>query len=74
MDELFARMREDFPRVELKVVHAGMVRLEEFVIDGRVDPDYRRLNSDDEDCVSYSIKVVDSTKTIDYDPDGDIKP
>jgi len=43
-------------------------------IDGRVDPDYRRLNSDDEDCVSYSIKVVDSTKTIDYDPDGDIKP
>jgi LysR family transcriptional regulator, nitrogen assimilation regulatory protein len=35
--ELFARMREDYPRVELKVVHAGMVRLEEFVIDGRVD-------------------------------------
>ncbi|HEY8873075.1 MAG TPA: LysR family transcriptional regulator [Stellaceae bacterium] len=35
--ELFARMRRDFPRVELKVMHAGMVRLEEFVIDGRVD-------------------------------------
>lgn len=35
--ELFARMRDEFPRVELKVMHAGMVRLEEFVIDGRVD-------------------------------------
>src|SRR6266699_4381897 len=35
--ELSARMRRDYPRVELKVVHAGMVRLEEFVIDGRVD-------------------------------------
>jgi LysR family transcriptional regulator, nitrogen assimilation regulatory protein len=35
--ELFARMRQEFPRVELKVMHAGMVRLEEFVIDGRVD-------------------------------------
>ena len=35
--ELFARMRRDFPRVELKVMHAGMVRLEEFLIDGRVD-------------------------------------
>src|SRR5216683_1286936 len=35
--ELFARLRRDFPRVELKVMHAGMVRLEEFVIDGRVD-------------------------------------
>jgi DNA-binding transcriptional LysR family regulator len=35
--ELFAHLREDFPRVELKVMHAGMVRLEEFVIDGRVD-------------------------------------
>jgi LysR family nitrogen assimilation transcriptional regulator len=35
--ELFARMRRDFSRVELKVMHAGMVRLEEFVIDGRVD-------------------------------------
>ena len=35
--ELFARMRRDFQRVELKVMHAGMVRLEEFVIDGRVD-------------------------------------
>ena len=30
-------MRRDFPRVELKVMHAGMVRLEEFLIDGRVD-------------------------------------
>jgi LysR family nitrogen assimilation transcriptional regulator len=35
--ELFARMRRDFPLVELKVMHAGMVRLEEFLIDGRVD-------------------------------------
>ncbi|HTT79878.1 MAG TPA: LysR family transcriptional regulator [Stellaceae bacterium] len=35
--ELFGRMREEFPRVDLKVMHAGMVRLEEFVIDGRVD-------------------------------------
>ncbi len=35
--ELFARMRRDFPRVELKVMHAGMVRLEAFLIDGRVD-------------------------------------
>jgi LysR family transcriptional regulator, nitrogen assimilation regulatory protein len=35
--ELFARMRNEYPRVELKVMHAGMVRLEEFVIDGRVD-------------------------------------
>src|SRR5205809_2337371 len=35
--ELSARMRQDYPRVELKVMHAGMVRLEEFVIDGRVD-------------------------------------
>src|SRR5436305_5537983 len=35
--DLFARLREDYPRVELKVVHAGMVRLEEFLIDGRVD-------------------------------------
>src|ERR1700722_14177139 len=35
--ELFARMRRDFPMIELKVMHAGMVRLEEFVIDGRVD-------------------------------------
>src|SRR5256714_12909065 len=30
-------MRRDYPRIELKAVHAGMVRLEEFVIDGRVD-------------------------------------
>ena len=35
--ELFTRMRRDYPRVELKVMHAGMVRLEEFLIDGRVD-------------------------------------
>src|SRR6266568_1589497 len=35
--ELFARMRRDFPLVELKVMHAGMVRLEAFLIDGRVD-------------------------------------
>jgi LysR family transcriptional regulator, nitrogen assimilation regulatory protein len=35
--ELFARMRRHYPMVELKVVHAGMVRLEEFLIDGRVD-------------------------------------
>src|SRR5579862_450209 len=35
--ELFHRMPRDFPRVELKVMHAGMVRLEEFVIDGRAD-------------------------------------
>jgi LysR family transcriptional regulator, nitrogen assimilation regulatory protein len=34
---LFARMRRDYPMIELKVMHAGMVRLEEFVIDGRVD-------------------------------------
>src|SRR5262249_48556586 len=35
--ELFARMRRHYPMIELKVVHAGMVRLEEFVVDGRVD-------------------------------------
>ena len=35
--ELFARMRREFPLVELKVMHAGMVRLEAFIIDGRVD-------------------------------------
>src|SRR5580693_4823544 len=35
--DLFARMRRDYPMIELKVIHAGMVRLEEFVIDGRVD-------------------------------------
>src|SRR5438105_13412592 len=35
--ELSADMRREYPRVELKVVHAGMVRLEEFLIDGRVD-------------------------------------
>jgi LysR family nitrogen assimilation transcriptional regulator len=35
--ELFGRMRRHFPLIELKVVHAGTVRLEEFVVDGRVD-------------------------------------
>src|SRR5207245_6737041 len=34
--ELSARMRRDYPRGELNVVHAGMVRLEAFVLDGRV--------------------------------------
>ena len=37
MPELFARMRRDYPMIELKVMHAGMVRLEEFLIDGRAD-------------------------------------
>ena len=35
--ELFDRMTRQYPMVELKVVHAGMVRLEEFIVDGRVD-------------------------------------
>jgi LysR family nitrogen assimilation transcriptional regulator len=35
--ELFACMRQQFPNIELKVVHAGMVRLEEMLIDGRID-------------------------------------
>src|SRR5271169_6396806 len=35
--ELFARMRRHYPMIELKVVHAGMVRLQEFIVDGRVD-------------------------------------
>jgi LysR family transcriptional regulator, nitrogen assimilation regulatory protein len=35
--DLFATMRAEFPRIELKVMHAGMIRLEEFLIDGRVD-------------------------------------
>ena len=35
--ELFARMRRHYPMIELKVVHAGTIRLEEFVVDGRVD-------------------------------------
>ncbi|HUB50113.1 MAG TPA: LysR family transcriptional regulator [Acetobacteraceae bacterium] len=35
--DLFARMRQQFPKIELKVVHAGMVRLEEMLIDGRID-------------------------------------
>jgi LysR family nitrogen assimilation transcriptional regulator len=35
--ELFARMRRHYPLVELKVVHAGTIRLEEFIIAGLVD-------------------------------------
>jgi LysR family transcriptional regulator, nitrogen assimilation regulatory protein len=35
--ELFARMRDHFPLIELKVVHAGTARLEEFIIAGLVD-------------------------------------
>jgi LysR family transcriptional regulator, nitrogen assimilation regulatory protein len=35
--ELFARMREHFPLIELKVVHAGTARLEEFIIAGLAD-------------------------------------
>jgi LysR family nitrogen assimilation transcriptional regulator len=35
--ELFARMRLNYKMIELKVVHAGMVRLEEMLIDGRID-------------------------------------
>jgi LysR family nitrogen assimilation transcriptional regulator len=35
--ELFAHMREHYPLVELKVVHAGSARLEEFIIAGLVD-------------------------------------
>jgi len=35
--ELFARVRREYPMIDLKVMSAGMVRLEEFVIDGRVD-------------------------------------
>src|SRR5215472_1024305 len=35
--DLFGRMRQQYPMIELKVVHAGTIRLEEFVIDGRVD-------------------------------------
>ncbi len=35
--ELFARMRENFPLIELKVVHAGTARLEEFIVAGLVD-------------------------------------
>jgi LysR family transcriptional regulator, nitrogen assimilation regulatory protein len=35
--DLLARMHRDYPMIELKIMHAGMVRLEEFVIDGRVD-------------------------------------
>jgi LysR family nitrogen assimilation transcriptional regulator len=35
--ELFARMRGDYPLIELKVVHAGTVRLEEFIVAGLVD-------------------------------------
>ena len=35
--EVFARMRGHYPLIELKVVHAGMVRLEEFIVAGLVD-------------------------------------
>jgi LysR family nitrogen assimilation transcriptional regulator len=35
--QLFARMRRGYPMIELKVMQAGKVRLEEFIIDGRVD-------------------------------------
>jgi LysR family transcriptional regulator, nitrogen assimilation regulatory protein len=35
--ELFARMRGHYPLVELKVVHAGTIRLEEFIVAGLVD-------------------------------------
>ena len=35
--ELFARMRDHYPLIELKVVHAGMVRLEEFLLAGLAD-------------------------------------
>ena len=35
--DLFARMRRHYPMIELKVVHAGTIRLEEFVVNGRVD-------------------------------------
>jgi LysR family transcriptional regulator, nitrogen assimilation regulatory protein len=35
--DLFGRVRRQYPMIELKVVHAGMIRLEEMLIDGRVD-------------------------------------
>jgi LysR family nitrogen assimilation transcriptional regulator len=35
--ELFARMRGQYPLIELKVVHAGTLRLEEFITAGLVD-------------------------------------
>jgi LysR family nitrogen assimilation transcriptional regulator len=35
--ELFARMRRQYKMIELKVMHGGMVRLEEWIVDGRVD-------------------------------------
>jgi LysR family nitrogen assimilation transcriptional regulator len=35
--ELFARMRDHYPLIEPKVVHAGTVRLEEFIVAGLVD-------------------------------------
>lgn len=35
--ELFARMRRHYPLIELKVVHAGTARLEEFIVAGLVD-------------------------------------
>ena len=51
---------------------------EEGFIDGRVDPNYLRLNDDGDDCLSYSIVVKSTSEVaafeIEYDPDGDIKP
>lgn len=35
--ELFAWMHQHYRMIDLKVVHAGMVRLEEMLIDGRID-------------------------------------
>lgn len=35
--DLFTWMREHYSMIELKVVHAGMVRLGEMLIDGRID-------------------------------------
>ena len=42
-------------------------------IDGRVSPLYHRHNALD-DCLSYTIRVTVGGSTVDYDPDGDIKP
>ena len=35
--ELFARMRQHYPMIELKVLHAGSARLQEFIVAGLVD-------------------------------------
>lgn len=35
--DLFARMRDEYPLIELKVLHAGTARLEEFIVSGLVD-------------------------------------